>query len=54
MGGFATTKSVAGLGSIMEVYFDPVNTLVSDPSTKDAWIDGIKSANDQYRANLVG
>lgn len=54
MGGFATTESVAGLGSIMEVYFDPVNTLVSDPSTKDAWINGIKSANDQYRAHLVG
>ena len=54
MGGFATTESVAGLGSIQEVFYDPMNAMVSDPNAKDSWIAGIKSANDQWRDHLVG
>ena len=54
MGGFATTESVAGLGSIQEVFYDPMNSMVNDPAAKDAWIAGIKAANDQWRDHLVG
>lgn len=52
LGAFAPYKSVAGLGTQREVFFDPVNALVSGSMTKDAWVDGIKTASDQMRANL--
>ena len=52
MGNFAATNSVAGLGSIREVYLDPVNGLVSGTTTVEDYLNGIKDANDQYRANL--
>ena len=53
MGNFAAYKSVAGLGTVREVFFDPVNSLVSGSITKDDWINGIKTASDQMRANLA-
>ena len=53
MGNFAAYKSVAGLGTVREVFFDPVNSLVSGSITKDDWINGIKAASDQMRANLA-
>ena len=53
MGGFAAYASVPGLGSVREVFFDPVNGLVSGSVTKDQWIADIKAASDQMRANLV-
>nr|WP_300186859.1 carbohydrate ABC transporter substrate-binding protein [uncultured Agathobaculum sp.] len=53
LGAFAPYKSVAGLGTQREVFFDPVNALVSGSMTKDAWVDGIKTASDQMRANLT-
>ena len=52
LGAFASYKSVAGLGTVREVFFDPVNALVSGSMTKDEWISGIKTASDQMRANL--
>ena len=52
MGNFAAYNSVAGLGTVREVFFDPVNKLVSGNATEQAWIDGIKAASDQMRANL--
>lgn len=53
LGAFAPYKSVAGLGTQREVFFDPVNALVSGSMTKAAWVDGIKTASDQMRANLT-
>ncbi len=53
MGNFAAYKSVAGLGTVREVFFDPVNSLVSGSITEDDWINGIKTASDQMRANLA-
>ncbi len=52
MGGFASYKSVAGLGSVREVFQDPVNGLVNGTITVDQWIKDIKAASDQMRANL--
>ena len=36
-----------------QVFFDPVNSLVSGSMTEQQWIDGIKSASDQMRANII-
>ena len=52
LGSFASYKSVAGLGTVREVFFDPVNALVSGTMTKDEWVSNIKTASDQMRANL--
>ncbi len=52
MGGFASYKSVAGLGSVREVFLDPVNNLVNGTLTVDQWIKDVKAASDQMRANL--
>ena len=41
------------LGTVREVFFDPVNGLVSGSTTKDQWVNDIKAASDQMRANLV-
>ena len=38
---------------VRTVFFDPVNSLVSGSMTEQQWIDGIKSASDQMRANIV-
>ena len=52
MGAFAAYNSVAGLGTVREVFLDPVNQLVSGNMTRDEWVNGIKEASDQMRANL--
>jgi N-acetylglucosamine transport system substrate-binding protein len=52
MGNFAAYDSVAGLGTVREVFFDPVNALVSGRITKDQWINDIKAASTQMRAHL--
>ena len=52
LGGFAAYDSVAGLASIREVFFDPMNGMVSGNITEAEWVDGIKAASDQMRANL--
>ena len=53
MGNIAAYKSVAGLGSINEVFFDPINSLVSGKLTKEKWIEDIKKANVIMRENLI-
>ena len=53
MGGFAAYASVPGLGSVREVFFDPFNNLVNGSLTADQWVENIKAASDQMRANLV-
>ena len=54
MGGFAAYNSVPGLGSVREVFFDPINSLVEGTLTKEDWVASVKAASDQMRANLVG
>ena len=53
MGNFAAYKSVAGLGTVREVFLDPVNSLVEGKLTKEQWISDIKAASDQMRENLI-
>ena len=52
MGNFAAYESVAGLGSVREVFLDPVNSLVEGNMTQEAWVESIKEASDLMRANL--
>ncbi len=52
MGNFAAYESVAGLGTVREVFFDPVNALVEGSITEEDWIAGITEASDLMRANL--
>ena len=52
MGNFAAFTAIPGI-EVRTVFFDPVNSLVSGSITEQDWIDGIKSASDQMRANLV-
>ena len=54
MGNFAAYEAVAGLGTVREVFLDPVNGLVNGTITVDQWISDIKAASDQMRANLMG
>ena len=53
MGGFAAYNSVAGLGTVREVFLDPGNGLVDGSMTKDQWISDVKAASDQMRANIM-
>jgi N-acetylglucosamine transport system substrate-binding protein len=52
MGNFAAYESVAGLGAVAEYFFDPVNDLVKGSLTVDQWVEMIKPASDEMRANL--
>ena len=54
MGNFAAYEAVAGLGTVREVFLDPVNGLVNGSVTVDQWISDVKTASDQMRANLMG
>jgi N-acetylglucosamine transport system substrate-binding protein len=51
MGSFASFEAIPGV-EVRTVFFDPVNSLVSGDMTEEEWIEGIKSASDQMRANL--
>ena len=53
MGSFAAYNAVAGLGTVREVFLDPVNGLVNGSVTVDQWISDIKAASDQMRANIM-
>jgi len=52
MGGFAAYDSVAGLGTVREVFFDPINSLVEGTLTEDQWIANIKEASALMLENL--
>ena len=54
MGNFASYTSVAGLGTVREVFLDPVNSLVEGSLTKEDWIASIKEASAQMLANIQG
>ena len=54
MGNFAAYTAVPGLGTVREVFLDPVNSLVEGTLTEEEWIASVKAASDQMRANLVG
>ena len=53
MGNFAAYNAVAGLGTVREVFLDPVNGLVEGSVTKDQWVSDVKAASDQMRANIM-
>ena len=53
MGGFAAYEAVAGLGSVREVFLDPVNGLVSGNLTADEYVANIKTATAQMREHLL-
>ena len=52
MGNFAAYEAVAGLGTVREVFLDPVNSLVSGDMTVEDWVASIIPASDEMRANL--
>ena len=54
MGNFAAYNAVAGLGSVREVFLDPVNSLVNGSITQEQWVADVKAASDQMRANIMG
>ena len=54
MGSFAAYNAVAGLGTVREVFLDPVNGLVNGSITEEEWIADVKAASDQMRANIMG
>ena len=54
MGNFAAYNAVAGLGTVREVFLDPINGLVNGSISKDQWISDVKTASDQMRANIMG
>ncbi len=51
MGNFAAFEAIPGV-EVRTAFFDPVNSLVSGEMTEEQWIEGVKSASDQMRANL--
>ena len=53
MGNFAAYKSVAGLGSNREEFFDPINSLVEGSLTPEQWVADFKEASDLMRENLI-
>ncbi|MGN1028256.1 MAG: carbohydrate ABC transporter substrate-binding protein [Faecousia sp.] len=52
MGNFASYTAVAGLGTVREVFLDPVNSLVNGEMTRDQWVDSIKTASAEMLANI--
>ena len=52
MGNFASYTAVAGLGTVREVFMDPVNSLVNGEMTEEQWIENIKTASAQMLANI--
>lgn len=54
MGNFASYASVAGLGTVREVFLDPVNSLVNGSLTEEQWIADVKTASAQMLANIQG
>ena len=52
MGNFASYTAVAGLGTVREVFMDPVNSLVNGEITEEQWIEDIKTASAQMLANI--
>lgn len=52
MGNFAAYDSVAGLGTVREVFLDPVNSLVAGTLTQEQWMADIIAASDIMRENM--
>ena len=51
MGNFAAFNAIPGI-ELSPVFFEPVNSLVSGELTVEQWLENIKTASDQMRANL--
>lgn len=52
MGNFASYTAVAGLGTVREVFLDPVNSLVNGEMTREQWVENIKTASAEMLANI--
>ena len=52
MGNFAPYENTDKIGTIMEIFFDPINSLVTGDITKDEWVDKINMSNDLFRNNM--
>ena len=53
IGNFAAYNAVAGLGTIQEIFFDPVNSLVAGNLEYNVYVTEIIEATDVMRENLV-
>ena len=53
MGAFAPFAEIPGL-DVASVYFAPIDSLVAGTLTMDQYVENIKSASEQMRANLLG
>ena len=51
MGSFAAYEAIPGL-EISGVFFEPIDSVVAGSLTTDQWLENIKGASDQMRANL--
>ena len=51
MGNFAAFNAIPGI-ELSPVFFEPVNSLVAGELTVEQWLENIKAASDQMRANL--
>ena len=51
MGNFAAFNAIPGV-ELSPVFFEPINSLVSGELTVDQWLENVKTASDQMRANL--
>lgn len=51
MGNFAAFNAIPGVETA-GVFFEPINSLVSGELTVEQWLENIKTASDQMRANL--
>ncbi len=53
MGNFASYKSVAGLGTVREEFFDPINSLVEGSITIEQYKEKVIAASAKMRENLL-
>ena len=53
MGGFAAFAEIPGI-TVGEVFFAPIDSLVAGTLTIDEYVENIKTASEQMRANLLG
>lgn len=52
LGGFAATEPIEGL-TVYDVWFAPIDSLVSGDKTRKQWVDEIKAASDKFREALI-
>ena len=53
MGAFAAYKSVPGLGTVQEEFFNLMDSVVAGTMTVEQWIESVKEATDLMRENII-